>query len=121
MTQYRNDNNNRIVDETTGLPVEHMLPHHDDEDIFARERRAFSAWNVIGAGIVIVLIATASFALWPSQTTDPTSTASTTPAAPITAEPSGSAMPPRTVEPTPDAGSSGQTQVTTPDATDKAQ
>lgn len=96
MAHYRVDNDNRVVDETTGLPIEHMLRDDDDEDIIAGERRAFSAWNVIGAGIVIVLIATASVALWPSQTTDPTATASTTPVVPA--------------EPAPDAGNSGQGQ-----------
>ena len=109
MAQYRDDNDNRIVDKTTGLPIEHMLRDDDDEDIIAGERRVFSAWNVIGAGIVIVLIATASFALWPSQTTDPTSTASTTPVVPTTDES------------TPNTDSSGQTQVITPGAVDKAQ
>ncbi|MBX5011459.1 hypothetical protein [Rhizobium lentis] len=83
MSQYLDENNNLPIDETTGLPLE-TRPRRQDEEIVTSKRRAFFAWNLMAAGIVIVLMATATVALWPGQTTDPTTTASTTPVAPIT-------------------------------------
>jgi hypothetical protein len=101
MSRYLDDHNNLPVDERTGLPLENTPDDDDDEEIIVGERKVSSAWNVIGAGIVIVLIASAGVAMWPRQTTtDPTPTASTTPVAPTTAEPSGSTVPPKAVETT---------------------
>ncbi|EJZ17022.1 hypothetical protein NE852_18040 [Rhizobium sp. Pop5] len=111
MTRYLDDHNNLPVDEKTGLPLEQVPDDDEDEDITAGGRRAFSAWHVIGTGIVIVLLATAGAALWPRQTTDPTQTASTTPAVPSAAEPSGPAVSPKAAGTVP----------ITPGATDKAQ
>ncbi|RUM23788.1 hypothetical protein EFQ99_21260 [Rhizobium vallis] len=120
MSRYLDDHNNLPVDERTGLPLEYVPEDDEDEDITAGDRQAFSAWHVIGTGIVVVLLATAGAALWPRQTTDPTQTASTTPGVPSAAEPSRPTLPPNAAGTIPDAGG-GQTQTITPGAAGKTQ
>lgn len=84
MTQY-GDDKNRIVDENTGMPLGQAS--YEEEKTLADERRSVSLWGVLAAGILVILIAAAGFAIWPSTTTEPASTASTTPA--INEQPSG--------------------------------
>jgi len=120
MTQY-GDDKNRIVDEATGLPV--GQPSY--EEVLADKRRSVSLWGVLAAGILVILIAAVSFAIWPSTTNNPASTASTTPA--INVQPSGqgtldnnpstgSIKPPEATDrsPTPSGGGSGPTGTATP-------
>lgn len=127
MTQY-GDDKNRIVDEATGMPVGQTS--YAEEKALADERRSVSIWGVIAAGILVVLIAAASFAIWPSTTSD---TASTTPDA-INAQPSGqgtfdnnpatgSIKPPEATDrdPTPGGSGGGPTGVTTPSGTQNGQ
>lgn len=129
MTQY-GDDKNRIVDEATGMPVGQTS--YEEEKVLADERRSVSIWSVIAAGILVILIAAASFAIWPSTTTD-TSTASTTPDA-INTQPSGqgtfdnnpatgSIKAPEATDrdPTPDGSGGGPTGVTTPSGTQNGQ
>ncbi|MBB3658022.1 hypothetical protein FHX15_003264 [Rhizobium sp. BK650] len=126
MTQY-GDDKNPIVDEASGMPLGH--PSSDEEKVLADERRSISLWGVLAAGILVILIAAASFAIWPSATTDPASTASTKPDA-INTQPSGpgtfdnnpatgSIKPPEATDrdPTPDGNGGGPTGVTTPSGT----
>lgn len=134
MTQYRDDKNGRIVDKTTGEPLGSLPPYEAEDDmIAARERRGFSPWGVVGAGIAVILIAAASFAIWPTATTEPTSTASTK-TDPINAQPSGqgtfdnnpatgSIKPPEAVDKNanPSGNGGGATQVTTPSGAEKTQ
>ena len=124
MTQY-GDDKNRIVDEATGKPV--GQPSYEQQ--LADKRRSVSLWGVLAAGILVILIAAASFAIWPSTTKNPASTASTT-SDPINAQPSGqgtfddnpatgSIKPPTATDrdPTPDGSGGGPTGVTTPSGT----
>ncbi len=78
MAQYGDDRNNRIVDENTGMPLGQAS--YEEEKVLADERRSVSLWGVLAAGILVILIAAASFAIWPGATNQPASTASTTPA-----------------------------------------
>ncbi|WP_409527426.1 hypothetical protein [Rhizobium sp. BK529] len=102
-------------------------PSYEEE--LADRRRSVSLWGVLAAGILVILIAAVSFAIWPSTTTDPASTASTKPDA-INAQPSGqgtfdnnpatgSIKPPEATDrdPTPDGSGGGPTGVTTPSGT----
>jgi len=131
MTQYGDDKKTPIVDENTGMPLGQAS--YEDEKVLADERRSVSLWGVLAAGILVILIAAASFAIWPSTTTDPASTASTKPDA-INVQPSGqgtfdnnpvtgSIKPPEATDrdPTPDGSGGGPTGVTTPSGTQNGQ
>lgn len=130
MTQY-GDDKNRIVDENTGMPLGQAS--YEEEKTLADERRSVSLWGVLAAGILVILIAAASFAIWPGTTNEPASTASTT-QDPINAQPSGpgtfdnnpatgSIKPPEATDrdPTPDGSGGGPTGVTTPSGTQNGQ
>lgn len=118
MTQY-GDDKNRIVDEATGLPA--GQPSY--EEVPTDKRRSISPWGVLAAGILVILIAAVSFAIWPSTTNNPASTASTTPA--INVQPSGqgtldnnpatgSIKPPEATDRSPTPGAGGPTGTATP-------
>jgi hypothetical protein len=128
MTQY-GDDKNRIVDENTGMPLGQAS--YEEEKVLADERRSVSLWGVLAAGILVILIAAVSFAIWPGTTTEPASTASTTPNA-ITGQPSGAGtldnnpatgsikpLEPTDRNPTPDG--SGPTGATAPSGTQNGQ
>jgi hypothetical protein len=123
MTQY-GDDKNRIVDENTGMPLGQAS--YQEEKTLADERRSVSLWGMLAAGILVILIAAASFAIWPGTSNEPASTASTT-SDPINAQPSGqgtldnnpatgSIKPPAAAEPAPAGGASGPTGAPAPSA-----
>ena len=122
MTQYGDDKKNPIVDENTGMPLGQTS--YEEEKVLADERRSVSLWGVLAAGILVILIAAASFAIWPGTTNEPASTASTTPGVgtldnnPAT----GSIKPPEATDrgPAP-SGSGGPAGVTTPSGTQNGQ
>lgn len=130
MTQY-GDDKNRIVDENSGMPLGQAS--YEQEKALADERRSVSLWGVLAAGILVILIAAAGFAIWPSTTTEPASTASTTTPA-INEQTSGagtldnnpatgSIKPPEATDsnPAPAGGGSGPTGVTTPSGAQNGQ
>ena len=126
MTQY-GDDKNRIVDENTGMPLGQAS--YEEEKVLADERRSVSLWGVLAAGILVILIAAAGFAIWPSTTTEPASTASTTPNAisgqssstgPLDSNPATGSIKP--LEPTDrNPASDGSGGVTTPSGTQNGQ
>jgi hypothetical protein len=130
MTQYGDDRNNRIVDENTGMPLGQAS--YEEEKVLADERRSVSLWGVLAAGILVILIAAGSFAIWPSATHEPASTASTTPAinsqVPGAATPdnnpaTGSIKPPETMggNPAPATGTDAPAGATAPSAPQNGQ
>ncbi|ARM87557.1 hypothetical protein RHEC894_CH01219 [Rhizobium sp. CIAT894] len=65
-------------------------PYADEATLKAAEQRQWWGWTVILAGLVVVIIAGVSVAIWPDPSqNDPAATASTKPD-PINTQPSGS-------------------------------